>query len=186
YDGSYRYEDWVLEDLLPYVHGTLPVQRCPDHCAVMGVSMGGHGALRFALHHPEMFDAVAAISAPIFNTDQMIEFGDRFVAKFLFQSRRVFGPTDDRERIERDDLYLRWSSPKDVEGLRLFFAWGSRDREGIILANETFTRHLREQGIEYVAITYEGQHQWSDWKAVIIELLRQILPPTQANAAAPP
>jgi enterochelin esterase-like enzyme len=53
------------------------------------------------------------------------------------------------------------------------------------LANEAFTRHLRERGIEYFAITYEGQHEWSDWKAVIIELLRQILPPTKANAAAP-
>ncbi|MGB8331396.1 MAG: alpha/beta hydrolase-fold protein [Polyangiales bacterium] len=186
YDGSYRYEDWVLDDLLPYVHGTLPVGHCPDDCAVMGVSMGGHGALRFALHHPEMFDAVAAISAPIFNTDQMIEFGDRFIAKFLFQSRRVFGPTDDRERIEKDDLYLRWSSPNDVEGRRLFFAWGSGDREGIILANEAFIRHLREGGIEYVAINYEGQHQWTDWKPVIIDLLRQILRPTQANAAVPP
>ncbi|MFZ1863858.1 MAG: alpha/beta fold hydrolase [Polyangiales bacterium] len=186
YDGSYHYEDWVLDDLLRYVRGTLPVERCPDHCVVMGVSMGGHGALRFALHHPEMFEAVAAISAPIFNTDQMIDFSDRFVAKFLFQSRRVFGPTDDRERIERDDLYLQWRSPHDLDGLRLYFAWGTNDREGIILANEAFTKHLREQGIEHVAITYEGGHDWNDWKPVIIELLRQIFPPTRASAAAPP
>jgi S-formylglutathione hydrolase FrmB len=151
----------------------------------MGVSMGGHGALRFALHRPETFGAVAAISAPIFSTDQMIEFSNRFVAKFLFQSRRVFGPTDDRGRIEGEDLYLRWTSPHDVDGLRLFFAWGTGDREGIIVANEAFTTHLSERGIAYGAIAYEGQHQWADWKPVIIELLREILNPAQATVADP-
>ena len=188
YDGSFRYADWVLDDLLPYVYGTLPVRRCPDTCVVMGVSMGGHGALRFALRRPEVFDAVAAISAPIFNTDQMIDFGSRFVAKFLFQSRRVFGPANEaeRERIERDDLYLRWSSPEDVDGLELFFAWGSGDREGIISANESFTKHLDENGIPHESIVYDGQHKWVDWKPVIIELIRQMLAPDQANAVAPP
>ncbi len=188
YDGSFRYADWVLDDLLPYVHGTLPVKRCPNTCAVMGVSMGGHGALKFALQRPETFDAVAAISAPIFNTDQMIEFSNRFVAKFLFQSRRVFGPAseEDRQRIEADDLYLQWSSPEDVDGLRLFFAWGTGDREGIIKANDAFTRHLEESQIAYSSIVYEGQHQWIDWKPVIIELLRRILSPEPATTAAPP
>lgn len=187
YDGSFRYADWVLDDLLPYVYGTLPVERCPDTCAVMGVSMGGYGALRFALRQPDTFDAVAAISAPIFNTDQMIEFSNRFVAKFLFQSRRVFGPAsqEDRARIEADDLYLRWSSPDDVEGLRIFFAWGTGDREGIISANESFTRHLEDSKIAYSSIVYEGQHQWVDWKPVIIDLIRQMLSPHPANAAAP-
>ena len=188
YDGSFRYADWVLEDLLPYVYGTLPVRRCPDTCAVMGVSMGGHGALRFALHRPEIFEAVAAISAPIFNTDQMIDFSSRFVAKFLFQSRRVFGPAneDERERIEKDDLYLRWTSPGDVDGLDLYFAWGSGDREGIISANESFTKHLNERGIPYESIVYDGQHKWVDWKPVIIELIRQMLSPGRADAAALP
>jgi len=188
YDGSFRYADWVLQDLLPYVYGTLPVRRCPSSCFVMGVSMGGHGALRFALRQPETFDAVAAISAPIFTTDQMIDFSNRFVAKFLFQSRRVFGPAneDERERIEADDLYLRWSSPADVHGLRLFFAWGTGDRAGIISANEAFTSHLQQSGIAYGSIVYEGQHQWVDWKPVIIDLLRQMLSSERTSSAAPP
>lgn len=188
YDGSFRYADWVLQDLLPYVYGTLPVRRCPSSCSVMGVSMGGHGALRFALRQPETFDAVAAISAPIFTTDQMIDFSNRFVAKFLFQSRRVFGPANEneRERIEADDLYLRWSSPADVDGLRLFFAWGTGDRAGIISANEAFTSHLQQSGIAYGSIVYEGQHQWVDWKPVIIDLLRQMLPSERTSSAARP
>lgn len=188
YDGSFRYADWVLQDLLPYVYGTLPVKRCPNSCFVMGVSMGGHGALRFALRQPETFDAVAAISAPIFTTDQMIDFSNRFVAKFLFQSRRVFGPAneDERERIEADDLYLRWSSPADVDGLRLFFAWGTSDRAGIISANEAFTSHLQQSGIAYGSIVYEGRHQWVDWKPVIIDLLRQMLSSERTSSAAPP
>jgi len=188
HDGSFRYADWVLDDLLPYVYGTLPVERCPETCAVMGVSMGGHGALSFALNRPETFDAVAAISAPIFSTDQMIEFSNRFVAKFLFQSRRVFGPAteEERERIEEDDLYLRWASPEDVEDLRLFFAWGTGDREGIVSANESFTAHLEDSGIAFSSIVYDGQHKWVDWKPVIIELLRQILlPEPEASAARP-
>jgi len=175
YDGSHRYEDWVMDDLLSHARDTLPVASCPEHCAIMGVSMGGHGALRFALHRPQEFDSVAAISAPIFNTDQMIEFADWFIARVFMQSRRIFGPTDNRQRVEKEDLYLRWQSPDDVAPLRLFFAWGTREHDRIISANESFTSHLKQRGIEHQSIVYDGRHKWVDWKPVILALLQEML-----------
>lgn len=188
HDGTASYRDWVLNDLVPYAQATLPIADCPQHCYVMGVSMGGHGALSFSLHEEGMFNAMAAISAPIFSTEQMIDFADRFVARWLLQSRRTFGPTDERERIENEDVYLRWRKPEDLKGLRVFVAWGTEDRERIIVSNETFVAHLREHAIDHVAINYQGEHKWRAWKPVILELLRQMLPITSeaAVAAGPP
>ncbi len=53
HDGTRRYEDWVLDELLPEVAQRYNTQACPENCHIMGVSMGAHGALRFVLHRPE-------------------------------------------------------------------------------------------------------------------------------------
>lgn len=51
-----RYEDYVVEELVPWVrkrYGTGPT-------AVMGTSSGGYGALILALRHPETFSALGS------------------------------------------------------------------------------------------------------------------------------
>jgi len=51
-----RYEDYVVQELLPWVrqrYGTGP-------SAVLGTSSGGYGALVLALHHPDLFRAAGS------------------------------------------------------------------------------------------------------------------------------
>jgi S-formylglutathione hydrolase len=56
-DGSRRWEDFLL--------GELPNVLQRDWSAVLGVSMGGAGALRLAFKHPGRFRAVSAIAPAI-------------------------------------------------------------------------------------------------------------------------
>ena len=57
FDGSRAYRDWVLRDLVPYVRERYSILPGREHLHVAGISMGGHGTLRFALFEPEKFDA---------------------------------------------------------------------------------------------------------------------------------
>src|SRR5688572_16133360 len=50
-----RYEDHLLEEVMPHVTRTLEVGRW----GVMGKSSGGYGALRLGMRHPERFAALA-------------------------------------------------------------------------------------------------------------------------------
>ena len=67
-DGSHRYRDWVMEDLLPEVQRRYHTSTARAHTHVMGISMGGHGALRFARLEHETFSAAVAISAPVMDS----------------------------------------------------------------------------------------------------------------------
>jgi S-formylglutathione hydrolase len=59
----YHMYDYVLNELPQLVEATFPVS---DKRAIMGHSMGGHGALVLALRNPERFSSVSAFS-PISN-----------------------------------------------------------------------------------------------------------------------
>jgi S-formylglutathione hydrolase FrmB len=72
FDPTISAERYVLKRVLPYVAerwGALPPQL-----ALLGMSMGGQGALRMAYKHPNVFPTVAAIS-PAIDFQKRIEEG---------------------------------------------------------------------------------------------------------------
>jgi len=61
-----RYEDYLIDEVIPFVdahYRTLPDRA---HRAVIGKSSGGYGALVQAMHHPEVFGAVACHSGDMY------------------------------------------------------------------------------------------------------------------------
>ena len=182
YDGSHRYEDWVLDDLVPHVARAFGTRPCPEGCHVMGVSMGGAGSLRFALNRPGMWASATLISAPILDTEQMISFVQNPLFVPLLPADRIWGPAGDVDRIRRDDPYLRWSSPADLGGMRLMLAWGARDRGAIQETSAAFSRHLAARDVPHERLVFEGDHSWRSWSPVIREALRRQLGAAPARA----
>jgi S-formylglutathione hydrolase FrmB len=60
-----RYEDFIIQDLIQDVETRIPIQRDRAHRAVIGVSMGGFGAVKLGLHHPELFAFVGGMSSAL-------------------------------------------------------------------------------------------------------------------------
>ena len=175
WDGSRRYEDWILQEILPEVARDYHTQACPEGCHVMGVSMGGAGTLRFALHHGEQFSSATVLSGPIFDTERMIEFAsDRLYAMFI-PTHRVFGPPAPRDRIELEDPFLVWRRPSDMN-VKLFLGWAEGDRSGIKQSNEALAAHLTEAGIPHHAEEFAGDHKWTSWSPVIERAIAMQVP----------
>jgi S-formylglutathione hydrolase FrmB len=63
FDPNISVEAYVLKHVLPYVAENWNAR--PPQLALLGVSMGGQGALRMAYKHPNVFPTVAAISPAI-------------------------------------------------------------------------------------------------------------------------
>jgi S-formylglutathione hydrolase FrmB len=57
----------VVDELIPMLQSQ-GLGRAPRSIGVMGISMGGYGALLFAEYHPDLFAAVAAISPAIWTS----------------------------------------------------------------------------------------------------------------------
>ena len=178
YDGSSNYENWVVDDLMPrvaYDYQTLP---CPEDCHVMGVSMGGSGTIRFAIHRPETFGTATMISAPVLDTDAMISLAQNPLLVPIVPMDRIFGPIGDRRRVSRDDPFLYWQAPEDLGEQRLMVAWGTRDRDGIIETSSRFHRHLEERGVPHEHLAFEGNHSWTSWGSVIVEAMHRMVRPS--------
>lgn len=61
-DAGSRYETFFVEELIPFVDGNYPVVAAREGRAVMGLSMGGYGAMTLAIRHKELFGAVGSTS----------------------------------------------------------------------------------------------------------------------------
>jgi len=63
--GAPEYETYVIDQLIPLIDATF--RTIPDraHRAVLGISMGGYGAMMLAAHHPDLFGSAASISGAV-------------------------------------------------------------------------------------------------------------------------
>jgi S-formylglutathione hydrolase FrmB len=72
FDPQISAEAYVVDRVVPYVAECWDAR--PPRLALLGVSMGGQGALRMAYKHPDVFPTVAAI-APAIDYQKRIEEG---------------------------------------------------------------------------------------------------------------
>lgn len=171
-DGSERYRDWVLDDLLPTVQHDYHTRTDRAGTHVFGISMGGHGTLRCALLEPERFASACAISAPVMDAEHLVEFTQQLWVRLFVPVERIWGPTDDVEKVKEDDLFERWRAQDDLRGLRVMLAYGTDDKPGIPEGNEHFHRHLLEHDVHHDLLVYPGAHRWVDWKPIFPAVLR--------------
>lgn len=175
HDGTHRYEDWVMNEVIPDAQARYRPLPCPEGCHIAGISMGGSGALRIALHHPGRFASVSSLSGLILDAQGATAFREKNSLRFIAPLDRIFGPMNDPAALAREDLFQRWTRPTDLGGLRVWLGWGDRDREDVVRTSAAFDRHLSDRGIPHGREVYPGGHEWAAWRQVIPRMLRHAL-----------
>jgi len=178
-ERSGKIEDAIVQDLIG--HAVKELHASPDRAqhAIMGVSIGGFGALKIAMKHPDVFGAVAAHSSAIFADDP-----DKLPPQFQPQIARymqmglaeVFGnPIDKVKWAAEMPMGLARSAPKDAFAkLRIYFDAGTEDRYGFAAPNTELSKLMDERGIAHTYRLVEGGgHAWGSDS--MLDNLRQSL-----------
>lgn len=96
YAANYRMWSYVTQELPALVSSTFPID--PDRQAIMGHSMGGHGALTVALRCPGRFRSVSAF-APIVAPSRVL-WGEKAFSGYLGADRSTWRQHDAVALIE--------------------------------------------------------------------------------------
>jgi putative tributyrin esterase len=161
FDGRERYEDFFIQELVPWVDRTYRTLASRETRGIEGDSMGGYGSLHLGMRHPDVFGSVSAQSAALLAKipDPLPTEGRwGFYARILEQS---FGsPLNDKYWEANSPLTLA-ENPSRFAGLKLYFDCGTDDRygfnEGAVLLDKTLT----DKGFPHEFHLREGNHGWS-------------------------
>jgi S-formylglutathione hydrolase FrmB len=163
-----RYEDYIVNDLIADVEHRFPVATGRANRAIAGVSMGGFGAVKLTLHHPELFIFVGGMSSALDVPRRA------FTIKRLQQSRHynsIFGPAGSQTRLSNDPFVLVRSVDPETES---YFFLTCGEQEGLLPANREFVALLARRHFQYEFHAAAGGHDWNQWNAWLPQLFQSL------------
>jgi S-formylglutathione hydrolase FrmB len=159
-----RYEDYIVGDLPADVAQRFPVRSDRNGRAIVGVSMGGFGAVKLALRHPEQFAFAGALS-PAIDVPRR-----RFTWRRLDQSRHfqeIFGPDESSSRQDNDPFLLVRAA--DAAQTPYFYTTCGK-QEGLLAPVREFSALLDRYHIAHEFHAVPGGHDWNQWNSQLPEL----------------
>ncbi len=167
-----------LEEELPFlIRSMFPVSARPEDTYVAGCDMGGYGALKLALRHPERFAAAASLGGPL-DLATLYGIPDEEIQQELAS---VFGSWED---CVASGHHLPELLEKSVQaGIalpRLFQACGTDDF--LLQDNRNFAALAGKLNVGLKYREGAGDHGWACWDALLPHLFDWMFPemPTQS------
>ncbi len=174
--NGYDSGKYIIDELMPLVHSWLPASDKREDNFIAGLSMGGGGAIKLALNHPDKFGACAVLSS---SPRQLDAQKDELEALFAMDRGELIASGGQRQlrtynqmhRFKSVDEYLdsvsnTWRKVDTMVGdpmmPRLFFSIGTED---FGYANWLkFKAHAEQIGLEAEWHTGPGVHEWRVWE----------------------
>lgn len=174
------YWTFLTEELPVVVNRLFRVSQRREDTYVAGLSMGGYGAMRWALAYPQMFTAAASLSGAIDLGARAGAWGEMygmdadspFLAFTPDVRDRVFGGSF--EAGGDNDLVAQLSKADPAALPRLWVSCGAQDP--LLAHSQHFVAAAEARGIP-VEVSYpDGVHEWGLWDSQILKVLNWGLP----------
>lgn len=157
-----KFESYFLEELMPDVERRFRTITERRGRGVAGFSMGGYGALKFGLKHPELFAFVASTSGALDAASRTDE------ASIM----QTFGEPGSAVRAENDLPRLAREFPEERKGLLPFIYLDCGEKDVWFAANRDFAGILFERKLAYEYRQAPGDHVWPYWNRQLQEIMR--------------
>jgi len=151
-------------DLVAHVEQSYTAAPCRAARALGGLSMGGYGALLYAMDNPARYAAAFGMSASIFRP--MPEEADERARRPTHMFNGAFGQPFDWQRFNRWNLFPRLPTYiANPDRPALYLAVGEDDFPGLKAGNMAFHKALTEAGVATPFRKDPGGHVWPLWDA---------------------
>ena len=171
-------ESYIIDELMPLVYNWLPASSKREDNFITGLSMGGQGALKFAVKYPDKFSKAAILSYLPSDIEKDKEDLEQLYSCSLDEVLSTEDVMHSKQRLYNCmhnlgsvDAYLssyynlrRKIKECDLSKLPdLFFSCGTDD---VIFSDEIkpFQSFLKEVGLEVEWSLGPGNHEWRVWE----------------------
>lgn len=167
--SGHNFATFLGEELPAYLRKTFGLAMGPEETYIMGLSMGGFGALRTALAYPDVFGKAAGLSSALIVHDiaHMKEGDNDELANYAYY-HECFG---DLETVEESDnnpevlvKRLKESGKKIPE---LFISCGTEDF--LLEKNRVMHTFLDGIGVPHVYMESKGGHDMDFWNEYAVK-----------------
>jgi S-formylglutathione hydrolase FrmB len=165
-----RYQDMVEQDLLAHVEATYRVAPGRAGRGLLGISMGGYGALNIAFKDPAIVAAVATHSAMLLEQVPSAEQGARRGQMSAFFN--VFGDPIDLELWRANDPLARARSLDAKKAPAIYLDCGAGDRYGLANGHRDLHEILADHGVSHTLDLPPGDHGYEFVRARLERSLR--------------
>ncbi len=169
FDRKRRWEEFLTGDLLRSIESRYRTQPGQAARGISGISMGGYGAVKIALKHPDVFGAVSSVSGALvpIGWEDLQRYG--WITRFTL--KRVFGSRRDANSLAANDvwdlLHETWfQRPPFFAHLRA----GTEDFYGLDRVATQFGSYMNEHGVPTEIVLEPGGHDWQYWRRALVAI----------------
>lgn len=155
-------ESYIVRELVPEVDRLLPTIGTRETRGIMGLSMGGHGAITLASKHPDVFGSASSLSGILKITNHP--------GKWQIAGR--LGPLEGNEAVWAANSAWELAPRLVNANVRILFDCGREDTAtGAIDDNRQYHERLRALGVPHIWREFDGNHTWPYWTSHLPEHL---------------
>jgi len=162
-----RYWQFVSEEMPMLMRQYFPLSEKREENFVAGLSMGGYGAFKLALNHPDRFAAAASLSGAL----DLVQLWEKAEGKGTLAETfngSMKGTMNDL--MHQASELVRSGAPRP----RLYQWCGTEDF--LYQDNQSFRNHAQAIGLDVAYSEGPGGHTWDRWDEQIQKVLAWISP----------
>lgn len=164
-DRREKIESMFFQEFMPYIENTYRVIKSRDARVIGGQSMGGYGALRYSMLHPELFSVAILLSPAVY--DPVPPKNSAAITSGVFGD--PFDPNIWKS-LNYPSLFMSYL----MKGMpvAMYIASGDDDELFIELHSTQLYESLRNAGLPAELRIVDGGHDWEVWIPTMREGLK--------------
>lgn len=160
-DGSEKWEDAIVSEFVPLIESTYRVNAARSTRGISGISMGGYGALKIAMRHPDLFGSASAHSPVLIPDLAAAQAPGRFrLNMFIGLFDRIYGITQDMSYWDANNPLVLAKDTRKLNGQKIYFDCGTEDEYGFAGGAKQLDELLTKGSYPHEAHLYPGNHGW--------------------------
>lgn len=172
---GHAFQSFVGEELVEFVRTTFGLAKKREDTYIMGMSMGGFGALHTALAYPDVFCTAVPLSSALIHHEVagMKPGQGNPVANYDYY-RECFGEPEKLLESDNNPEVLVKKLLKEGKQLpEIYMAVGTEDF--LLEPNRAMHKFLEEQGVKHTYLEWGGQHDMKFWSECVDKFIPMIM-----------